>query len=260
MHTRFTIHLLSAVMVAGVLFVGSAAAQIAGAESTSDHTTVWNGIYTPDQALRGQEAFDLHCMRCHQSDIDARNPDARFRGHMFMERWREYDLESLYDFIRLTMPRRDPGSLTDATYVDIVAHVLMVNAFPPGPAELETDVLRSIQIEGKDGPKPLPSGALVQLVGCLNQDVNGAWIINKASEPARTNTSNRSTEEEMTAAGSKALGNQRFRLQNIGFLGEEFEPEAKVGYKMQTKGYLIRQPNRERIDITAMEWTGSRCR
>ena len=109
MHTRFAIHLLSAVMVAGVLFVGSAAAQNGVAESSGDYTTVWNGIFTPDQALRGQEAFDLHCMRCHQSDIDAGNPDARFRGHMFMERWREYDLESLYDFIRLTMPRRDPG-------------------------------------------------------------------------------------------------------------------------------------------------------
>ena len=67
-------------------------------------------------------------------------------------------------------------------------------------------------------------------------------------------------DEEMAAAGSKALGNQRFRLQNIEFLGEEFDPESKVGYKMQTKGYLIRQPNRERIDITAMEWTGSSCR
>ena len=43
----------------------------------------------------------------------------------------------------------------------------------------------------------------------------------------------------MTAAGSKALGNQRFRLQNIEFLGEDFEPESKVGFKMQTKGYLI---------------------
>ncbi len=260
MHTRLTILMISAVMVTGVLFGGTAEAQTTGAQTTGDYTTVWNGIYTPDQALRGQDAFELHCLRCHETDIDAANPDARFRGHMFMERWREYDLVSLYDFIRLTMPRRDPGSLSDATYVDIVAHVMMVNAFPPGPRELDTEVLQSIQIEGKDGPMPLPSGALVQLVGCLNQDVNGAWIINKASEPARTNSSNRSTEEEMTAAGSKALGNQRFRLQNIEFLGQEFEPESKVGYKMQTKGYLIRQPNRERIDITAMEWTGASCR
>ena len=257
MHTRFTILLLSAVMVGGVLFCGSAAAQT---ENTSDYPTVWNGIYTPDQALRGQDAYDLHCGGCHQSDIDAENPDARFRGRMFMERWREYDVESLYDFIRLTMPRRDPGSLTEDTYLDIVAHFMMVNAFPPGSNELDTDVIGSIQIERKDGPKPLPSGALVQLVGCLNQDVSGAWIINKASEPARTNTSNRSTEEEMAAAGSIALGSQRFRLQNIEFLGEEFDPDAKVGYKMQTKGYLIRQPNRERIDITAMEPIGSSCR
>ena len=144
MHTRLTILMISAVMVTGVLFGGTAEAQTTGAQTTGDYTTVWNGIYTPDQALRGQDAFELHCLRCHETDIDAANPDARFRGHMFMERWREYDLVSLYDFIRLTMPRRDPGSLSDATYVDIVAHVMMVNAFPPGPRELDTEVLQSI--------------------------------------------------------------------------------------------------------------------
>ena len=55
--------------------------------------------------------------------------------------------------------------------------MFQVNGFPAGMEQLSVEGIRKIQIEGKDGPKPVPNGAIVQLVGCLTQDDNNNWII-----------------------------------------------------------------------------------
>jgi hypothetical protein len=37
------------------------------------------------------------------------------------------------------MPENNPGSLTDAEYVDVIAYMLAVSGMPPGVAELQAD-------------------------------------------------------------------------------------------------------------------------
>ncbi|MBI4473969.1 MAG: cytochrome c [Acidobacteria bacterium] len=221
--------------------------------------TVWAGVYTAAQAERGQAAFETHCINCHQGDIADDDSAARFRDRNFMERWRESDLESFYTFIKVTMPRRRPGSLPENVYVDIVANFLHANRFPTGSQELTFAALKGIQIEGKDGPKPLGGGALVQIVGCLAKDEKNAWMITQATEPARTARAMGSTASEMDNAMVKPLGNQIYRLQSVDYLGEDFMIESHLGHKVQTKGLLIRQPDRDRIDITSMEVLGESC-
>jgi len=234
------------------------AAGVTSQNATDAHVTVWDGIYSVEQATRGGSEFQVSCLRCHRSDVDATNPDARLLGKAFMSRWREYDIESFFSFLKASMPHRDPGSLPDESYTDIVAHVLYLNKFPSGEKELLAESLDGIQIEGLDGPKPVPSGALVQLVGCLNQDEKGGWALTEATEPRRTDTAYSSTEEEMDLAELKALGIKTFRLQSMDFLAD-LDPTEHLTHKMQTKGYLIRQPNSERIDLTAMQAVGFDC-
>jgi len=220
--------------------------------------TVWNGVFTDAQAVRGQKEFEKNCMRCHEGDTAEDDWAARFRGMGFMERWREYDVDALFTFIKLTMPRRQPKSLPDQTYLDIVASMLQANHFPAGSRELKLEELKDIQIEGRDGPKPLSGGALVQIVGCFAKDEKD-WMITNATEPARTSISTGSTSRELETAHAKALGDQTYRLQNIDFLASTFMPETHVGNKLQTKGKLIRQPNRDRIDITWVDVLAETC-
>src|SRR5437879_8176098 len=132
------------------------------------------------------------------------------------------------------MPRRRegspnrPGSLSEQTHADIITHILRTNRFPSGAAELSVAAMQNYQIEGKDGPKPLPNGALVQLVGCLSAARQGGWRLLRASEPARTSTSKSSTETELKAAESKALSALEFRLTNIDIVGGVLDGKNKI--------------------------------
>src|SRR5262245_63769745 len=87
--------------------------------------TIWSGVYTEAQAERGASAYLSNCSPCHGVDLDG---VARLKGNDFMERWREYDVRSLYDFISKSMPRQRrespnrPGSLSEDLYVHINTH------------------------------------------------------------------------------------------------------------------------------------------
>ena len=229
------------------------------------HKTVWDGIYSEEQANRGRAAYLDNCSPCHGADLEGLN-GVRLSGPEFMERWREFDVGSLFDFISKSMPRQrngspnHPGSLSEQMYTDIITHILRSNHFPAGTKELTAAAMVSYQIEGQDGPKPLPNGALVQLVGCLNPARQaGSWRLTRASEPARTSTSKASTDPELKAAETKSLGGLEFRLTNVDILGDAFNPKEHVGQKIQAKGYLTRQPGNERIDITSLEVAAERC-
>ena len=186
MHKRGVLLAILAVALGGVLAHGiPAARQDSLAQSQSeDRKTVWDGVYTVEEAERGQEAFEGNCAACHAAQ-DGRQPGAGFTGTAFMERWREYNLQNLFGMIRDTMPEDSPASLSDRTYLDIVARILAVNSFPAGDQELALETLRGIQIEGPDGPQPIPSGSLAQLIGCLAEDERSNWILTNASERDR---------------------------------------------------------------------------
>src|SRR5438094_1802645 len=122
------------------------------------HKTVWDGIYNEEQANRGRSAYLENCSPCHGADLEGLN-GVRLSGPEFMERWREFDVGSLYDFISKSMPRRRegspnrPGSLSEKTYTDIITQILRSNHFPAGAVELTAAGMKDYQIEGKDGPK-----------------------------------------------------------------------------------------------------------
>jgi hypothetical protein len=255
MNKRVLFLLLSAVLLPSTLIAQQAA---------QPHKTVWDGVYTEAQADRGRDHYMMHCSPCHGNDLEGLN-GARLSGAEFMERWREYDIHSLYEFISKSMPRRRegsdnrPGSLGETVYMEIVSHILRSNQFPSGGAELTLATMPAIQIEGKAGPKPLPNGALAQLVGCLEPGRTSGWRLTNASEPTRTSVSKNSTAGEFATAQAKPLGHLEFRLTNLEYVAPAFDPKDHVGQKIQLKGFLVRQPGNERVDITSMEVAGERC-
>src|SRR3954470_11944834 len=109
--------------------------------------TVWDGVYTADQASRGEAVYTQTCVRCHKPDL--MGIEGALKGDDFMERRREDSLDTLFIDMKATMPRGKPGSLPDQTYTDIISYLLQKNGMPAGSTELRPDTLDNIQVVEK---------------------------------------------------------------------------------------------------------------
>jgi len=244
---RFAFVLIPALIL--VQMIGNAA---------PEQKTIWDGAGVAAQADSGKAIFTEFCATCHGVNLlgGASQGAPPLKGDKFMENWREDTLESLYTKIRTTMPRRNTKNLNEKETLDLIAYILQSNEFPAGP-ELSVPALSTIRIQLKEGPKPLPNYAIVQIVGCMSQD-GDSWSLTNAAEPMRLRMSEKATPEELKAAEAKPLGTMTFRLQNLAMLGS-FTPDAHKGHKMMAKGPLIRQSNTERISVTELEMLAPSC-
>jgi cytochrome c5 len=209
--------------------------------------TVWDGIYTTAQAGRGQAQYEMTCRSCHR--------EGPRRGEAFMRDWQGTGLDGLFSQIKGSMPPTAPGSLNDAAYLDIVAYMLQTNTFPAGASELTAGAIKSIRVEGKNGPEPVPNFALVQVVGCLADGPDASWIVGSATEPLRTKDPSSSTDDDLKTSQAAALGSKTFQLLNV-----YPRPDAYKGHKVEAKGFLIRDPNGDRLNVTSVQSLAPGCR
>lgn len=216
--------------------------------------TVWDGVYSAVQADRGQIAYARACARCHGEDMTGSGNV--LRGRKFMDHWREDNLKSFFTILRMTMPRGAPRSLPDAEYVDIISYVLRANEFPEGAAELTLDALESVQVVAKGGPQPVPDFSLVTVVGCLYEEPAGTWKMKAASEPVRTRNPRESTPEEDAVAAAKSPGAGAYRLLDT----RNFPRETVAGRWVEAKGFLIRNPGDDKINLTWLRMAGESCK
>ena len=112
----------------GLLLLGSVSA--AGAASLN------NGMYSEDQALRGEAGYRARCSSCHAADLRGNSNSPGLRGIGFLFVWEGRTLGELFQTIRTSMPTESPGSLSEREYLDILAFLLEQNGYPVGAAEL----------------------------------------------------------------------------------------------------------------------------
>jgi len=231
------------------------------AQSTAPGKTILDGVYSNEQATRGRAAYAAACGKCHGSALEGISAPALL-GDRFFERWREAPIELIYSFIRQSMPPTFEANagprVSDRNYLDILTYILKVNGYRAGPSELTSDLLGNVMFVGKNGPQPIPDGALAVTAGCLSQDQDGTWILNNATEPVRTQEETTSTPAELKASSEKRSGTLTFRLATLDAV-PDFAPDTHKGHRMQAKGYLVRQPNAERIQLSAIEMLSSTC-
>jgi mono/diheme cytochrome c family protein len=215
--------------------------------------TVLDGVYTIEQAERGHVAYERHCIQCHEG-LEADGPELTNKA--FLDRWREDKLESLFTFIKTTMPGNMPGSLDERTYADIVAFILEAHDLPAGTRELTPEMVGAIQLVGPQGPQPLANLTIVRAVGCLTAAANDAWALVRASSPrpVRTRIVDGTTPEELTASAAQALGTQTFPLTSV-----KAQSASLAGHKVQVKGVLTRQKTVERINVMSLDSVGPAC-
>jgi len=131
--------------------VSGSALQAKQAAAPGAAKSVWDGVFTKDQADRGAAAFKAACSECHGNDLAGDGFAPALSGSDFMGNWNELSVGDLFERIRISMPPSGPSAVTPAQKADIVAHIMNVNKFPAGETELEpkTEVLKAIKIEMK---------------------------------------------------------------------------------------------------------------
>ena len=108
--------------------------------SGSERRSVWNGVYTSEQARRGEMQYDEQCSACHQFDLQGDGLDIpSLASDEFRDDWDGKTLRQLFDLLSKSMPQQDPGSLEPTVYADILAYILQKNEFPAGSAQLTVD-------------------------------------------------------------------------------------------------------------------------
>jgi S-disulfanyl-L-cysteine oxidoreductase SoxD len=142
----------------GVAMIGTLCVEIAtGARASVRRTqepaatsrSVWDGVYTEEQAKRGEEFYRKECASCHGDTLVGAGGASPLTGGAFFSNWNGLTVGDLFDRIRKTMPQASPGKLTKQQDADILAYLLSFNKFPAGKMELQKRVefLREIRFE-----------------------------------------------------------------------------------------------------------------
>src|SRR5262252_1680937 len=130
--------------------VGIAALVVSAAIGFSDEKrSVWDGVFTVEQAKRGQARYNAQCASCHGDTLAGGESAPALAGGEFLSTWNGLTLGDLFDRTRTTMPQNKPGSLSREASAEILAYVLSVNQFPAGKADLpqSSEALREIGID-----------------------------------------------------------------------------------------------------------------
>ena len=121
------------------------------AQAPAESRSVWDGVYTEEQAKRGDEVYKKECAACHGAELTGGESAPPLTGGAFQANWNGLTLGDLFDRVRKTMPQAKPGSLTRQQDSDVLAFMLSMNKFPAGKTELyrQSEMLKEIRFETK---------------------------------------------------------------------------------------------------------------
>jgi S-disulfanyl-L-cysteine oxidoreductase SoxD len=109
--------------------------------------SVKTGVYTADQAKRGEQIYKDNCAACHGEDLSGSGPMPALAGPDFIGNWKT--VGDLFEKTHTSMPASNPGSMTEQQTSDVIAFMLAKSNFPAGTTELSVkqDELTQIKIE-----------------------------------------------------------------------------------------------------------------
>jgi hypothetical protein len=215
---------------------------VLGAQSAS---TVWDGVYTEAQAARATAAFNQSCSNCHSLSPQGTRS---LTGDKFWEGFTQKTVGDLLTYVTTSMPNGNGGSLSAATYNDLVALILKSNSFPAGAAELSPETVRGVQIIPKDGPGELPSNVLARIVGCLARS-GSDWVLTNATAPVRVDRTGPGPDD-----ATRALGNRTTTLKFV-----LTRLDGLVGHRLSASGLLIGQGGSDGLNVTTVVGVADTC-
>jgi mono/diheme cytochrome c family protein len=199
----------------------------AGVLAQQTRRSATDGVYTKEQAQRGEQVAANYCAECHGDTLRGLEGPA-LAGRTFMSAWGARTVGDLLGRIAETMPKGNVEALKERDRVDVVAYLLQVNQFPAGMTELSADrpSLDLIALSSSTGPIP---GALIKTTGCLTPAPDNQWAL---------------------------TGAQPYRLMNV------FpRPTAHIGHMVVVTGFFLRTPDgADALNVVTLEGTGDSCR
>ena len=133
------------------IFCFAAIAFVGSVSSGQENTEIWEGVYTAEQAARGETVYTETCIACHGQDLGGNSNSPGLIGMGFMFLWEGRTLGAFFEKIQSEMPTDRPGQLPKQDYLDVIAYILQKNSFPEGSGELPSsaEALGSISIVSK---------------------------------------------------------------------------------------------------------------
>jgi mono/diheme cytochrome c family protein len=106
-----------------ILVAASASTPQAAAAESSDTLSFGKGRpVPPGDVAMGQNMYDAVCWACHDRDLGGyKGPP--LTGPSFYKTWQGRKADALFDLIRNTMPKDDPG-MSDRAARDLVAYIV----------------------------------------------------------------------------------------------------------------------------------------
>jgi mono/diheme cytochrome c family protein len=120
--------------------------------SAQSPKTVWDGVYTKDQAEIGHGIFSDECAGCHGENLQTGGDNGpALAGEGFTDEWNGKGLNELFALLSMRMPQSSPGSLKKPEYAALLAYILSENDFPAGAKALDPDeaALKQIKFQAK---------------------------------------------------------------------------------------------------------------
>ena len=108
--------------------------------------TVWDGVFTADQAAQGKALFNTKCAICHGAEMNGAEMAPPLAGGAFLANWSNVPVAEFFTRIHSTMPANDPGSLSGQEVSLVIAYILSFNQYPAGTASLPSDEAALAQI------------------------------------------------------------------------------------------------------------------
>ena len=143
---------IAVVVITGLAVIGVFYSSTGAQEASR---SVWDGVYTEEQARRGAAIYGRECASCHGADLNGADEIPALSGPAFLANWDGLTVGDLSERVRRSMPPSKPGQLNRQQITDILCHVLSANGFPADKTELEpkTELLKQIRIESTKGKR-----------------------------------------------------------------------------------------------------------
>ena len=146
------------IAVFSLLALAEPATNAQGAPAQVAQKSVWDGVYTIDQAKRGEQIYRTKCTMCHRANLLGNSVDGGppLRGPEFNSRWKNHTIQDVVAMIQDLMPFDNPGSLSRQQYVDVFSFILWANEMPAGSNELPAgaEQLKQIVMTDKSEGRP----------------------------------------------------------------------------------------------------------
>ena len=137
-----------------VLIVGGFLASLAVSVAAQATRSVNEGVYTADQAKRGEGIYKEQCATCHGDNLEGSGPMPPLAGKDFLANWTGKSAGDVFEKVTTTMPATAPGTLTPAQGADLLAYMFSAGKYPAGGAELDSkiEVLAQVKIDPPKAP------------------------------------------------------------------------------------------------------------